>query len=51
MSPNPLPRNTFLEVYEMADGILSINQGEGSNRVVQQFTILKYEVLSDNANR
>jgi hypothetical protein len=32
-------------------GTLSITEGDGPDRVVQQFTILKYEVLPDNANR
>lgn len=53
--PNPLPpagkHNDFLDVYEMPDEILSIVEGDGAERVMQQFAILKYEVLPDNANQ
>jgi len=53
MSPNPFPpegkRDEFLDISEMPDEVLSITQGEGTNRVMQQFNILKYEVLPDNA--
>jgi hypothetical protein len=50
--PNPLPpagkRDEFLDVYEMPDEILAITEGDGPDRVQQQFIILKYEVLPDN---
>lgn len=53
--PNPLPpegkRQEFVDVYEMPDEILSITEGDGADRVMQLFTILKYEVLPDNANK
>lgn len=48
--PNPLPkdkRSEFLDVFEMPDEVLSITEGDGNDRVMQQFTILKYEVLPD----
>ena len=52
--PNPLPaegkRQEFVDVYEMPNETLSITEGDGPNRVSQQFDILKYEVLPDNAN-
>ena len=55
MIPNPLPpagkRNEFLDVSEMSSETLSITEGDGADRVMQQFAILKYEVLPDNANR
>ena len=37
----------FVDVSELADETLSITEGEGDNRVMQQFTILKYEVLPE----
>jgi len=43
-------REEFLDVYEMPGEILSITEGTGADRVIQQFDILKYEVLPDNAN-
>ena len=53
--PNPLPpagkRSEFLDVFEMPSETLSITEGDGADRVMQQFAILKYEVLPDNANR
>ena len=53
--PNPLPpkgkRQDFLDVYEMPCEVLSIIEGDGTDQVVQQFDILKYEVLPDNPNR
>jgi len=53
--PNPLPpegkRQEFVDVYEMPGETLSITEGDGDNRVIQQCAILKYEVLPDNANR
>ena len=53
--PNPLPpagkHNEFLDVFEMPSETLSITEGDGADRVMQQFAILKYEVLPDNANR
>ena len=55
MLPNPLPppgkRNEFLDIFEMPNETLSITEGDGADRVMQQFTILKYEVLPDNADR
>jgi hypothetical protein len=50
MIPNPLPagkRNEFLDIFEMPDETLSITEGYGADRVMQQFRILKYEVLPD----
>jgi hypothetical protein len=53
--PNPLPpdgkRQEFLDVYEMPSETLSITEGDGADRVIQQFAIVKYEVLPDNADR
>jgi hypothetical protein len=53
--PNPLPpagkRDEFLDVYEMPDERLAITEGDGPDRVQQQFIILKYEVLPDNASQ
>ncbi|HTK85126.1 MAG TPA: hypothetical protein VL625_08580 [Patescibacteria group bacterium] len=43
----PEKHNEFLDVYEMPDEVLSITEGDGADRVVQQFNILKYEVLPD----
>ena len=43
--PNP---RKFLFVFELATETLSIDEGAGDDRVMQQFTILKYEVLPDN---
>jgi hypothetical protein len=55
MIPNPLPpegkRQEFLDIYEMPGETLSITEGDGPDRVVQQFSILKYEVLPDNTDR
>ena len=55
MIPHPLPpdgkRDELLDIFEMPDETLSITEGDGADRVVQQFTILKYEVLPDNANQ
>jgi hypothetical protein len=55
MIPNPLPRpekgNEFLDIFEMPTETLAITEGKGADRVEQQFTILKYEVLPDNPNR
>jgi hypothetical protein len=52
--PNPMPpegkREQFVDVYEMPGETLSITQGDRANRVVQQFDILKYEVLPDGAS-
>ena len=51
MVPNPLPgagkRKDFLDIWEMSSDKLSITEGDGPDRVLQQFSILKYEVLSD----
>ena len=55
MIPSPFPpagkRNEFLDIYEQAsvDEKLVITEGDGVDRVMQEFTILKYEVLPDNA--
>ncbi len=50
--PNPFPspqkRQEFLDVYEMPTETLSVTEGVGANREMQQFAILKYEVLPDN---
>jgi hypothetical protein len=52
--PNPLPdpekRQEFIDVFEMPSETLSITEGDGADRVMQQFEILKYEVLPDNTN-
>jgi hypothetical protein len=49
--PNPLPgegkRGDFMDIWEPSPDTLSITTGDGSDRVLQQFTILKEEVLSD----
>jgi hypothetical protein len=51
MVPNPFPgegkRKDFLDIWEMSPDRLSITEGDGPDRVNQQFTILKEEVLSD----
>jgi hypothetical protein len=53
--PNPLPpagkHQDFLDVFEMPSEVLSITEGVGADRVMQQFTILKYEVLPDKTSR
>jgi hypothetical protein len=53
--PNPLPpqgkRDEFLDVYEMPDERLAITEGDGTDRVEQQFIILKYEVLPDTTSQ
>jgi hypothetical protein len=53
MIPNPFPPaekgQEFLDIFEMPTETLAITEGEGADRVQQQFTILKYEVLPDNA--
>lgn len=55
ITPNPLPpdgkRQEFLDVYEMPSETLSITEGDGAERVMQQFAIVKYEVLPDNVDR
>src|SRR3954469_693075 len=38
---------TFTHVFEMPGEVLSITEGEGDDRVMQQFKILKYEVMED----
>lgn len=52
MISNPLPppekRSDFLDVDEMSSETLSITEGVGADRVMQLFTILKYEVLQDD---
>ena len=51
MVPNPFPgkenRKDFLDIWEMSPDRLAITRGEGPDRVSQQFTILKQEVLGD----
>jgi hypothetical protein len=50
--PNPFAKNRddFLLVQEMPSEVLSITEGDGENQVMQQFSILKYEVLPTNPN-
>ena len=38
-------------VFEMPSETLSITEGDGADRVMQQFAILKYVGVPDNANR
>ena len=53
--PNPFPppekRADFLDVFEMSSETLAVTEGYGPDRVSQQFNILKYEVLPDNASQ
>ena len=53
MIPNswspPKKGEQYLDIFEMPSETLAITEGEGTERVQQQFTILKYEVLPDNA--
>ena len=55
MIPNSLPPakkdEPFLDFFEMPSETLAITEGEGTDQVQQQFTIVKYEVLPDNDNR
>lgn len=48
--PNPQPdvahRSQFLDVFEMPSEILAITEGYGADRVIQQFKILKYDVVT-----
>jgi hypothetical protein len=37
----------FVDVFEMPSETLAITEGYGDDRVSQQFTIIKYEVLPD----
>jgi len=46
--PLPDKRREFLDVSEMPEEVLSITEGDGPDRVLQQFNILKYEMLSIN---
>jgi hypothetical protein len=39
--------NEFVDVYEMSPEHMAITKGQGENRVSQQLTILKYEVLPE----
>jgi hypothetical protein len=52
--PNQFPpegkRDEFVDVYEMPSETLAITEGDGSDKIEQQFKILKYEVLPDNPN-
>jgi hypothetical protein len=50
-SPPPGKPAEFLDVMEMANEKLSILEGDGDDRVMQQFTILEYEVLPDTDTR
>jgi hypothetical protein len=49
--PNPLPgegkRSEFLDIWEMSPDRLAITQGDGPDKIEQQFLILKEEVVSD----
>jgi len=47
IKPNPMPENArdFVDVFEMPGEILSITEGHNAEEVMQQFKILKYEVL------
>lgn len=49
--PNPMQgkgkEQEFVDIYERPDEMLSITEGRGDDRVLQQFKILKYEVLPD----
>lgn len=49
--PNPLPGPSqaadFVDVDESVLETLSITEGAGQNQTMQQFNILKYEVLTD----
>jgi hypothetical protein len=49
--PNPIPDpkkpDEFVDVFEMPNSMLSITEGMGSNRQMQIFKIVKYEVLPD----
>ena len=51
MVPNPFPgegkRKDFLDIYERSADNLYITRGDGPDRVHQQLTILKEEVLGD----
>jgi hypothetical protein len=55
MIPNLFPPagkpDEFLMIDEMPTETLSITEGQGADRVLQVFNILKYEVLPDNATR
>jgi hypothetical protein len=48
--PNPLPgqahRDQFIDVFEMPDQSLSITEGDGEDRTMQQFKIMSYEVVT-----
>ena len=39
--PNQVSRGRFLDVFEMGDETLAITEGDGSDRVMQRFFILK----------
>jgi hypothetical protein len=55
MIPNswspPKKSEEYLDVFEMPSETLAITEGSGADQVQQQFIILKYEVLPENANR
>jgi hypothetical protein len=46
--PNMLAkdRKKFLDVYEMSTDRISITEGDGDDRIMQQFTVMKYDLLS-----
>ena len=43
---NKATPDQFIDVYEMPDEVLSITEGEGADRVMQQFKILSYTVVN-----
>ena len=47
MVPNPVPKDgsDFLDISEKSGDTLAITKGRGPDRILQEFTILKYEVL------
>jgi len=49
--PNPFRKDgdlkPFIDVFEMPNEVLSITEGTGADRIVQQFDIKKYEVLPE----
>lgn len=51
MVPNLFPgaekRKEFLDIWEPSPDTLSITEGDGPDRVLQEFKILKEEVLTD----
>jgi len=41
-------RQDFVDIHEMPGGVLTLTEGYGADRVMQQFKILKYEVLAES---